>query len=282
LNNKISLTKSNAIFLATVLVLGTFAAISPSSFIIGVNAQTEPYYEMENGYSSYEAEPLEYPPQYTEREYNNDNYESKYTSYGKDNSYKSKDRASIKKINCVNINTNININGNSNGDINNFARSPGNGIATAAEDETEGDFSTSSFENGERYNGYDDGYKKDKDFDCIIGNNNNNGETGDSDGVGDGVGDGVEACVDCFEEYLDPTQLADVNTALEGGVEITIEGTGVIINSLQDLCNELEGATIQQAIAAVNDVLGAAEVQLEGTTGVLLMQCIAAALGINI
>jgi hypothetical protein len=277
LKNIVLTKNTSAIFLAIVLITGTFAALSPS-FIIGVNAQTEPYYEIENGYSSYEAEPREYPPQYTEREYNNDNYESKYTSYGKDNSYKSKDGASIKKINCVNIN----INGNSNGDINNFARSPGNGIATAAEDETEGEFSTSSFENGEKYNGYDDGYKKDKDFDCIIDNNNNNGETGDSDGVGDGVGDGVEACVDCFEEYLDPTQLAAVNTALEGGVEITIGGTGVIINSLQDLCTELEGATIQQAIAAVNDVLGAAEVQLETTTGVLLMQCIAAALGINI
>ena len=37
------------------------------------NAQTESYYydERENGYGSYEPEPREYLPQYTEREYNN-------------------------------------------------------------------------------------------------------------------------------------------------------------------------------------------------------------------
>jgi hypothetical protein len=38
-------TKTNAIFLATVLVLGTIATFSPL-FIVGA-AQAEPYYEMD-------------------------------------------------------------------------------------------------------------------------------------------------------------------------------------------------------------------------------------------
>ena len=81
--NKIILKKTtNAIFLAVVLIAGTFAAISPT-FIIGVNAQSESF---NYGYNSYEQE-----------------------SYGKDKD-KSKDSnsVSIKKLKCNNINVNIN------------------------------------------------------------------------------------------------------------------------------------------------------------------------------
>ena len=55
MNNKIVLTKTtSAIFLAIVLVTGTIAAISPSSFIIkGVNAQGDPYYGMDKDKKSY-------------------------------------------------------------------------------------------------------------------------------------------------------------------------------------------------------------------------------------
>ena len=47
--NKIIIAKRNsAIFLATVLVLGTIATISPS-FMVGAQAQTEPeYYGIDN------------------------------------------------------------------------------------------------------------------------------------------------------------------------------------------------------------------------------------------
>jgi hypothetical protein len=67
--DKIILKKTtSAIFLALVLVTGTFAVISPS-FIIGVNAQSESYYEMGERYNSYEPE----------REYkNNNSYEPVY------------------------------------------------------------------------------------------------------------------------------------------------------------------------------------------------------------
>ena len=54
MNKIVSTKRTSAIFLAIVLVAGTIAAISPSSFIIkGVNAQGDPYYGMDNGYNSY-------------------------------------------------------------------------------------------------------------------------------------------------------------------------------------------------------------------------------------
>ena len=75
--NIIKLTKkSNALFFAALLLVGTIAASSPL-FMLG--AQAEPYY----GMNSYE------------------------TSYGKDN-YKSKDNVVVKKINCNNVNVNVN------------------------------------------------------------------------------------------------------------------------------------------------------------------------------
>ncbi|HEX6294168.1 MAG TPA: hypothetical protein VFZ46_03370 [Nitrososphaeraceae archaeon] len=102
MNSKIVSTKTtSAIFLAIVLVAGTFAAISPS-FIIGVNAQSESY---DYGYNSYE-------PEYTDKAYNSyesdygmDSYDKPiyddkklyddkpiYPSYVKDDRYKSKKR----------------------------------------------------------------------------------------------------------------------------------------------------------------------------------------------
>ena len=89
LNNILPTKRTSAIFLATLLVLGTIATISPT-------AQAQPYYE-ENRYDP------EYPSEYTI----NNSYEPEYPS---DNSYdKSKDSSTvIKKINCNNINSNNN------------------------------------------------------------------------------------------------------------------------------------------------------------------------------
>src|SRR5215213_10293544 len=72
--------KISAVFLATVLVAGIIALVSPS-FMVG--AQAEPGYGM-------------------------DSYDK--NTYGKDNSYKSKDSSSvsIKKVKCNNINVNVN------------------------------------------------------------------------------------------------------------------------------------------------------------------------------
>jgi len=251
LNNKLtsSTKKSSAIFLATVLIAGTIAAISPS-FMVGAQAQQD--YGMDNRYNSYEPEP-EYPPQYAEKEYNSykpeygmdnsyesqypseykdkDNYrpdyppkytddrkynsyksdhygmdndydkktygyESKYQSYGKDDKDKSKDITSVNKIKC--INTNLNINGNNTGDSN-------VGNKGAAEEGYVGAYSSGG--GGYNSEGYDNGYKQGKGFDCIINNNNTN--TNVSAGAGNVTDDNVTeaTCEECFERFLTPDQI---------------------------------------------------------------------------
>ena len=82
---KIILRKTtNAIFLAIVLIAGTFAALSPS-FMTDAQA-----FLMDNNY---------------EPDYGTNSYEDKQ-SYGKDNSYyKSKHSSNVK---CNNINVNVN------------------------------------------------------------------------------------------------------------------------------------------------------------------------------
>ena len=78
--SKIAITKkSNTIFLATVLIVGTIAGISPS-FIIGINAQTEPYYGMDERYSDYKQD-------YGMDSYDKKSYEPKPTPYGNDRDY---------------------------------------------------------------------------------------------------------------------------------------------------------------------------------------------------
>ena len=93
---KIILRKTTSvIFLAIVLIVGTFTVISPS-FMIGANAQQ---YGMDQKSKLYEPD------------YGMDRYDDKQ-SYGKDsNSYdKSKDSSSafVKKVKCNNINVNVN------------------------------------------------------------------------------------------------------------------------------------------------------------------------------
>ena len=187
--------KTSAIFLAIVLVLGTIAAISPLYIIKGVNAQGDPYYEMDsyNDEKSYEIDSYGYSDYgmdnndrktYDKRSYGNDNgYESQYQSYkpdykpkhpsynDKDDRDKSKDNIkksiNINKLNC--INTNLNINGNNSGNI-----SIGN--KGAAEEGYLGAYSA-VYGSG----GYDNN-KKDKGFECIINNNNNNTNVISNDG----------------------------------------------------------------------------------------------------
>jgi hypothetical protein len=180
-------TKPSAIFLAIVLVAGTIAAISPS-FVIGAEAQAEREYR----YNSYEPEPTEYSPPYTDRQHSNypseyemDSYEKKsygndyyeqpeYPSYEDNNSYKSKKDSSsksvsINKLKC--INNNVNINGNNTGSIN-----VGNSGRSASSPGTDEGYLGVGSLGGNGEDGYDNGYNKQKDkgFSCIINNNNNN------------------------------------------------------------------------------------------------------------
>jgi hypothetical protein len=201
--NKIVSIKSNAIFLAIVLVAGTIAVFSPS-FIIEVEAQAESeYYGMDNRYNSYEPE-AEYPS------YKPD-YKPEYPSYGKDNNsnHKSKkDSSSINKINC--ITNNVNINGNNAGNV-----SIGN--------KGQGYLDAYSFGGGYYGEGYNN--KQGKGFDCIINNNNNNTNV-----VAGGGGivtiPEPQTCEECFTFNLNEQQinaLEDAITQSGGGVLFTIE-----------------------------------------------------------
>jgi hypothetical protein len=189
LNNKIVPTKRiSAIFLAIVLVTGTFALSSSlSSFMITVagTAQAQPYsYDVRMDYRHNSYEPTsEYPPEYTDRNSYYNSYEPPTAEgYGNDNNYQklyekdsisSKKSVSINKLKC--INTNININGENAGNVN-------IGNKGQAADAVNGKGYLGAYSSdGSGYDGnggyYDNGYdnnKQEKGFDCVINNNNNN------------------------------------------------------------------------------------------------------------
>jgi hypothetical protein len=238
LNNKIVSTKKriSAIFLATVLMAGTFAISFPSLMTIDA-AQAQPYYggmddygssdykidndrkSYDNGYES------QYPSSYKP------NYKPAYPSYGKDDRDKStKDNKSvdIKKIKC--INTNLNINGNNAGNV-----SIGN-KGGLTEEGSVGSYSSGS--SGYGYEGYYNGYnnnKKDKGFDCIITNNNNNTNVvaGDAGNVTDGNGNVTEpqTCEECFRAFLTQGQITN------------LIGT----TPLEEHCNSLESLGVDES-----------------------------------
>ena len=171
MNKIVSIKITSSIFLATLLILGTLATISPS-FMVG--AQAVPEYGMDSYGSDYGMN-----NSYDKRSYGNDNsydsqysfhkpdYKPKFPSYDKDN-YKSKKddnskNVSINKIKC--INNNLNINGNNAGNV-----SIGN--------KGQGYSGGYSYGSGSGYYG-DEGYgKQGKGSDCIINNNNTNTNIG--------------------------------------------------------------------------------------------------------
>ena len=244
MNNKIlSIKNASAIFLVTVLILGTITALSsPSSFMVG--AQAVPQYGMEREYGSYE-QPEYGMDSYEKPSFRNDNYEQpeyyeqprEYPSYQpdykpeypSDNSYKSKKDSSsksvsINKLNC--INNNVNINGNNTGDIN-----LGNSGSSATGSGTYQGYLgvDSSGENGE---GYDNGYnkQKSKSFDCIINNNNINNNFR----VGNATTPETITCEECFTENLSVEQLDNLTEFL----------SGISLGNLEGLCEQLSNETL--------------------------------------
>ena len=226
--NKKVLTKTpNAIFLIIVLVAGTFAAISPS-FMPG--AQAEPYYDTDE-YTKYAMNMVNESED--ERSYANDgygsedgsygnnNYHREYSSYqpdykqddrlyGYDEKYKSKDKEtsnsiSISKIKCENVNNNFNNNVIGNLSIGNSGRG-----GVASDDGTNGALNANAYgNNGERYN---DGYnKKDKDFSCIINNNNTINNVIEGNETTPEV---PLTCIECFEEFLTPAEFELIVSAI--------------------------------------------------------------------
>ena len=215
MNNKIiSSTKINTIFLAIVLVAGTIAGISsPSSFIIGVEAQTETEYGYNKSYK-----PTAYP--------DNNNYQ------------KLKDNVSIEKIKCNNIN--INFIGNNTGDITlgNNGRLTQTAAAGAEDDLSANSFGGSGY-NDETTYGYDEGYNNnnpDIGFECIINNNNTNINFGDGNETEPQL-----TCETCFSILSDADRrgfLDIFDQTLE-----TILGMEIEINTIEDLCEFLETST---------------------------------------
>jgi hypothetical protein len=302
LSNTVSTKKSNAIFLATVLVVGTFAAISPSFIIKGVNAQHYPQYGMDTGYNSYKPDhygmdndrksyesnsygPTDYRDNKDRKSYGNDNsYESQYTSYGKDDkrdksSKDSKKSVSLNKIKC--INTNLNINGNNTGNVNLGNKGTAGGHLGAYSSN-----GGSGYDGGEGY--YDDGYdnKRDKGFECIINNNNNNTNVVVDGGgnVTDGNGNVTDACGECFTQVLNATELGRLQVALGNGINVTITiGTPQTeINSLEELCDVLDDLTGAQIVSVVGQILRAAGITLTQAEFFELVDCIRTALVITI
>ena len=287
----ISTKNTKAIFLVTLLILGTLSTISPS-FMVG--AQAVPQYGMEREYGSYEQPEYgidnnnyqksygedSYGPEYKDKEYNSyesdygmdndrksyktNSYEPTTTSYGNDNSYqesygndnsydKSKDSKKSVSLNKLNcINNNVNINGNNNGTIN-----VGNSGKSATGSETDEGYLGVGSLGGNGEEGYDNGYNKQKDagFTCIINNNNNNTNI-----IAGGNQTEPEPeptpCENCFSS-LSPTEINEFLTELP-----PLTPNQAPIQSLAQFCaildtlvpNEQTFSAIQAALVATTGV----------------------------
>jgi hypothetical protein len=163
LNNIVLKKRTNAMFLAIVLVAGTIT-LSPASFMVGKAQATSDH---EKNYDKYDKKSYRKDRYDDRKSYEKDNYKStEYTSYEKDNnSYKSKDN----NVKCNNINANLN---GFNGLKLNALPPAVNALATdEAQAEDEGEIGASSFGSGERYSG-------NFDLDCINTNNSVGGQGG--------------------------------------------------------------------------------------------------------
>ena len=269
----ISTKKINACFLAIVLIAGTLAAISPS-FMIGVNAQAEPYGMDQQKYNTYE------PDDGMDNSYDNKQ------SYGKDsNSYdKSKDSSTIvKKIKCNNINVNVNgFNGIEVGTLPTAL----NGLATEAQaSEDEGKIGASSSGSGSGSNSIDEQSDSNTNsrFVCI---DNNDFTVVEEEEPISPIPPGPtpeEDCADCFATILDGPVFDQLEAELGdiGGIIIPIgPGISIEINSLLEFCEIVEalGLTGQDLRFFVVDLLAFAGITITVDEQTELVECISDAL----
>ena len=245
-------TKISSVFLATVLIAGMIA--SSPSFITNALA-----FEMGDNYGN--------------DNYGNDNY--------RDDNYRNhvaKD-VSFKKIDCSNKNW------NSNGVELNQLPETLTGLATAQAQS--GDNARDGFNNGERnIGGHID---KDKNPLCISINKNTNAGVGNPPPPPPVEECDPEALEECFENSLAPqyfTVLQGLLSPTGTGISVTI-GTqpAVVINSFQELCDELEGVDLATLISVINQILDAVlpqGVELAAADLLRLQVCLALALDIDI
>jgi hypothetical protein len=228
LNNIISAKRNSAIFLATLLVLGTIATISPSFM---VEAQAEPFYGMDDRYDSYEEEytdnnnyePIEYP-----------SYKPEYPS---DNSYKSKDSSStiINKVKCNNINS------NNNGVDVNLGIPNNDALVEAQAAYNEGqEITANGWGNDNGYKQNDNGFK----FVCVNNNDNENNiiVINKTTPIPPTPPDTI-TCEECFtdNENLTPVQLEAINRVLAeiGPLTVGFFETQISVDDLTALCTLL-------------------------------------------
>ena len=229
--------KTNILFLAVILVAGTFASITPSSFIIG-EAQAAVPYGMDDSYR-----PTEYQ--------DNNNYN------------KLKDNVSIEKIKCNNIN--INFLGNNTGDIN--LSNNGQVTPTSGADTEEG-YSNAYSSDGERYNeGYNNN-KEDIGFVCTINNNNTN--FGGNQTISK-----PSTCEECFTA-IPATHLPVLNAYLAVN-PVVIGTESEIVGNIEGLCNLIQNEppnTISQA--QIESILGEAFSNLAGSESIIdsIIECL--------
>jgi hypothetical protein len=187
--------------------------------------------ELEYGTDSYDKKPSygsepEYGmDSYDKKAYGNDDYGTQYSSYGKDNSYKSKDSNSVtvKKVKCNNINVNVN------GLDLNLTSVPlfSKVLGFEAQESDEGYSGASSY--GNNGGNYGDKSRSDGDFKFICINNNNNTVIGDGDGDGNGNGNGngnVDECESCFDEVT-----------LTFPIVVDLPNLEITIDNFQELCD---------------------------------------------
>ena len=254
--SKIVSTKINAGFLAIVLIAGTLAAISPSLMIVAHAQQ----YGMDQKYNNYE------------QDYGMDSYDDKQ-SYGKDSNsyYPSKTDAIVKKIKCNNINANINgFNGAKVGTLPIALR----GLATDETQADEGQIGASSSGSGSGSDGKSSGHGSDRwcinnnDFAVVVGEEPVPPEPA------------ISECEKCFTKFLTEEQLAVVELALEPGIDITIGGETITIDSLLERMTELKVATPDELMAALNVVFRS--IVLEAFEFAAILDCIGFALDIDV
>jgi hypothetical protein len=282
---------TNAIFLAIVLIAGTFAAISPSYFITGVNAQSEL-----NDYGLDDDRYNDYNQDYGNDRYDKKSYGNSYEqdSYSKDRDYDksnkdSSNSVSLKKLKCNNINANLNnIDANfgsppvEEGDTNGV-----NGVADGEALAAQGGESISA--NG-LMNGGRDGDRsfvdRENDFAFVCINNNNNTVIEEETPVTPveecAETDEIEACFANAEFMGGVVGFPEFVEALEAGITVEINGQDITLRSFNDICLAFEGLTtyeqLRDAVGEIEDATGANF----GEGFFAVVDCIAEAIGIPI
>jgi hypothetical protein len=234
--NKIVLSKrTSAIFLAIVLVVGTFALTGPT-FTINAQATSD----REKDYDNDDYNKKSYYKYRDDKSREHDKGYDYENSYGKDDRDKSKDikNVNIKKIKCNNINVNLN---GIDADIRlPFNHGPLNGViaeAYAAEEDDEG---ANSFEKSGSKSNHDKKGQSDSDRDfkfVCINNNNNIVAVGEPE---------PPTCEECFTKFLSEEELDDL-------IEAIIEDGGP--DSLQGLCEFIANNLDEEGRAFISDRL---------------------------